>query len=497
MGVGCLYLSHSVSFSLYFLSVSLCLSHPSSLSLSLSSILPLSVSLILPLSFSLILPLSHPPSLCLSHPSSLSLSLSSSLSLSLSSSLSLSLSSSLSLSLSSSLSLSLSSSLSLSLSSILPLSFSLILPLSQPPSVFLSPPPSLPLLPLLLLLLCFRIVCPFSFRVFLCCIVSLDVYLPSSVPVSLVSQSILTVPLHLSLRCMSFFLSLFAVPKGVWFNSHTKSWTCTTAGPKRQLLVFSSNRFGFAEARRMAISARLSSLKLEGLPVPHCPLLYEPPGGMGAPGGPGGTGGEAGPGHGGPQGGAPGGPPDGWGGYSPHDGADDGYGGALAGGPASRRRRRQREAAVSQFVSCRQRREEEDGIDPWDAFRSGVPFVAEAVSPWLLAFSYLWQFRVSSLFLCLLSPSSGLSAVSASSVVVLSLSVHLSVSLCLSLQCSSIGCLCYFCRCSLCLSVSLCVSLQCSSSLMRCFSSAGLSLRLGILLLVVIRGPSPSSPMRL
>lgn len=177
--------------------------------------------------------------------------------------------------------------------------------------------------------------------------------------------------------CLPLFSS--SVPKGVWFNSHTKSWTCTTAGPKRQLLVFSSNRFGFAEARRMAISARLASLKLEGLPVPNCPLLYEPPGGMGGPGIPGGLPGDGGQSQGGPGiGGIPG---DGWGGYSPHEG-EDGYAGVLGGVGGPRRRRRQRDGGP-QLVHCRQRRAAEgddSGSDPWDMFRSGLPFVAEAVS---------------------------------------------------------------------------------------------------------------------
>ncbi|CDJ67141.1 hypothetical protein, conserved [Eimeria necatrix] len=173
---------------------------------------------------------------------------------------------------------------------------------------------------------------------------------------------------------------LDGVPKGVWFNSHTKSWTCTTAGPKRQLLVFSSNRFGFAEARRMAISARLASLKLEGLPVPHCPLLYEPPGGVGASralAGPTGDGSQlpGATGLGGPLGVAA----EGWGGYSPHEGGDDGYGGHLGGVAGARRRRRQRDGAPH-FVNCRQRRGaegDESGSDPWDTFRSGLPLVAE------------------------------------------------------------------------------------------------------------------------
>ncbi|OEH79777.1 hypothetical protein cyc_00519 [Cyclospora cayetanensis] len=169
-------------------------------------------------------------------------------------------------------------------------------------------------------------------------------------------------------------LRLFLVPKGVWFNSHTKSWTCTTAGPKRQLLVFSSNRFGFAEARRMAISARLASLKLEGLPVPHCPLLYETPIGLGAPGGPP----EGGAAHGGGPGAALGGPSEGWGGLSPHEGGEDGYGGTLVGSSGNRRRRKQKDG-ISQFVNCKLRRgeAEEYGHDPWDPFRTGLPFVAE------------------------------------------------------------------------------------------------------------------------
>lgn len=50
-------------------------------------------------------------------------------------------------------------------------------------------------------------------------------------------------------------------PHGVWFNSHTKSWTCATVGPRRQLLVFSSARYGFEKARAMAIEARVQSVQ--------------------------------------------------------------------------------------------------------------------------------------------------------------------------------------------------------------------------------------------
>ncbi|PFH35969.1 AP2 domain transcription factor AP2VIIa-3 [Besnoitia besnoiti] len=50
-------------------------------------------------------------------------------------------------------------------------------------------------------------------------------------------------------------------PHGVWFNSHTKSWTCATVGPRRQLLVFSSARYGFDNARAMAIEARMQSVQ--------------------------------------------------------------------------------------------------------------------------------------------------------------------------------------------------------------------------------------------
>ncbi|PHJ25866.1 ap2 domain transcription factor ap2viia-3 [Cystoisospora suis] len=50
-------------------------------------------------------------------------------------------------------------------------------------------------------------------------------------------------------------------PHGVWFNSHTKSWTCATVGPRRQLLVFSSARYGFENAREMAIAARVQSMQ--------------------------------------------------------------------------------------------------------------------------------------------------------------------------------------------------------------------------------------------
>ena len=132
----------------------------------------------------------------------------------------------------------------------------------------------------------------------------------------------------------------------------------------------------------MAISARLASLKLEGLPVPNCPLLYEPPGGVGGPGAPGGIPGEGVTSQGVPGlGGPPVGPADGWGGYSPHEG-DDGYGGALGGVGGPRRRRRQRDGGPP-LVHCRQRRGadgDDSGSDPWDMFRTGIPFAAETVS---------------------------------------------------------------------------------------------------------------------
>ncbi|KEP63464.1 UNVERIFIED_CONTAM: AP2 domain transcription factor AP2VIIa-3 [Hammondia hammondi] len=59
-------------------------------------------------------------------------------------------------------------------------------------------------------------------------------------------------------------------PHGVWFNSHTKSWTCATVGPRRQLLVFSSARYGFEKARAMAIEARMQSVQaLQGQAQPY------------------------------------------------------------------------------------------------------------------------------------------------------------------------------------------------------------------------------------
>ncbi|KAL8441284.1 hypothetical protein Emag_007306 [Eimeria magna] len=140
----------------------------------------------------------------------------------------------------------------------------------------------------------------------------------------------------------------------------------------------------------MAISARLSSLKLEGLPVPHCPLLYEPPGGTGGPGtltGPPSSHPEAaGVGSGVATGAGPSGGPsgDGWGGCSPNEaGSEDVYGASgLSSSLGARRRRRQRDLVTAQLVNCRPRRNgdaEDEGLDPWDVFRSGPAFVFEEV----------------------------------------------------------------------------------------------------------------------